>query len=142
MHFVEYGDGRSTEKVESVYHQDTVENTVSFERTEDLPEQKEDSETKKTFKENGGVASITNASLLQSEEITVMNTQGGKRLSMKNNDSVVGLYSVDEEGNNKIIINEDGEIPELNELSDDVDELKELVSQLIILNQLIIPPTP
>lgn len=119
-----------------------------FERTEELPEQRDDGETKKTFRERGGVPYIRNASLLESEEFSVMNTEGGKRLSLKNEDTKVGLYSVDEDGNNKTIIKEDGTMPRVEEIyqilvdfmeqtndaidstKDDIEDIKEYIDDI------------
>ncbi len=89
---------------------------VINERTEELPEQIEDGEIKKTFKERGGIPYVNNASFIGSQEFAVMATTGGKILSLKNQDSKVGLYSVDEDGKNKTIIEEDGTIPRVEEV--------------------------
>lgn len=132
--------------------------TVLKERTEELPEQRDDGETKKTFRERGGVPYINNASFIESQEFSVMSTTGGKRLVLKNQDSKVGLYSTDEDGKNKTIIQEDGTMPRVEEiytilvdfmetvntaLSEINEKLEDLENSIEdIEDELSAPPTP
>lgn len=119
MIFKQYNSGEELISNEIGY--DSVDaretnDSMAVERTEELPEQREDGEIKKTFRERGGIPYVHNASFLGSQEFAVMPTTGGKILSLKNQDSKVGLYSVDEDGNNKTVIEEDGTMPRVEEI--------------------------
>ena len=123
MHETQYGPGESTQNIEQIRQigYESIDareenSTINLERTEELPEQKDDGEIKKTFRERGGIPYIHNASFLGSQEFAVMPTEGGRILSLKNQNTKVGLYSVDEDGNNKTVIEEDGTIPRVEEI--------------------------
>lgn len=123
MYETQYGPGESTQNIEQIKQSgyDSIDareenSTINLERTEELPEQKDDGEIKKTFRERGGVPYVHNASFLGSQEFAVMPTEGGRILSLKNQDTKVGLYSVDEDGNNKTVIEEDGTMPRVEEI--------------------------
>lgn len=96
MFSTEYSSTRDTHAIKSVYHQADSASQV-IDRTEDLPEQLEDGELKKTIRERGGVTYVRGAGLLEADEFAVLNTNGDT-ISLMNYEGVPGLYKISEDG--------------------------------------------